>query len=380
MSRAGLVRTAFLAAGVVLLAGAALLAEPFDHWEHRKLFLSCNVCHAGATGRGDIFPAAVSCATCHDGKVEEEVTWTPRQGPPPSNLRFAHDVHIREYAKEKGVAADSAAACAQCHNEKGAEYFRVKRALVGNCLDCHGVKEAHFDAPPETCAECHMPLTEAKLVPEARVATWKAPKNHEDPDFQTLHGELSGPVTVDGREFAASPSCATCHARNFCEACHLDGADVKSIAALGEDPRALALVPGEFKELKAPKSHLVAQFVRTHGHDVKGSSVKSCATCHTAESCQACHLVPPREVRLLPAATPTRRGAQVERERPEDHGRDFKDGHGPMAGASPQSCAGCHTLEQCVDCHRPSAASSGSYHPVDYLSRHPVAAYQRETS
>ena len=70
-----------LAAVVLLLAGAAALAEPFDHWQHRKLFISCGTCHVGAKGAGGpLFPAAADCATCHDGKVEKEVTWTPRDG------------------------------------------------------------------------------------------------------------------------------------------------------------------------------------------------------------------------------------------------------------------------------------------------------------
>lgn len=378
--REGILRTTFLALGVALLAGAAAMDEPFDHWQHRKLFLDCATCHAGASGQGALMPAPVTCEKCHDGKVEKTVAWTPRTGPAPSNLRFAHDVHIKAFAEEKGVKADSAAACVNCHNQKGEEYFRVKRAIVGRCLDCHDVKDAHFDAPPEACAQCHVPLTEAKGVPAARVAKWEKPKNHDDPDFQSLHGELAGPVTIDGKERAVSPACATCHARNFCEECHINGDEIRSIAALGNDPRSVTLADGGFRELKAPRSHVQAHFVRTHGHDLASASVKSCATCHTAESCQACHLVPPKEVRLLPAATPTRRGAVVERERPVDHGRDFTDGHGPVASSSPQSCAGCHTLEQCVDCHRPNAASEGSYHPVDFLSRHPVASYNRETS
>ena len=175
-----------LAAVALLLAGFAVMAEPFDHWQHRKLFTSCGTCHVGAKGTGGpLFPAAADCATCHDGKVEKEVTYTPRTAPQPSNLKFAHDVHVRAYTKEKRVTADTAAACFQCHAYKGStEFMRVKRALVGNCFDCHEIDAAHYDAPDTECATCHLPLSEARAIPEATIATWEAPRSHDAPDIQ----------------------------------------------------------------------------------------------------------------------------------------------------------------------------------------------------
>ena len=48
--------------------------QPFDHWQHRKLFpglrqLSCR--SAGADR--SLWPAAAACADCHDGTVEKRV-------------------------------------------------------------------------------------------------------------------------------------------------------------------------------------------------------------------------------------------------------------------------------------------------------------------
>lgn len=369
-----------LAAIVLLLAGAAALAEPFDHWQHRKLFLSCNDCHVGAKGAGGpLFPAAADCATCHDGKVEKEVTWTPRTAPLPSNLRFAHDVHVRAYSTEKRVTADTAAACFQCHADKGStEFMRVKRALVGNCLDCHEIDAAHYDAPDSTCATCHLPLSEARAIPEATIAKWEAPKSHDAPDFQEKHGGQAEGSTIDGQKFGVSPACATCHARDFCAACHVNAPEEPIIQALHPDRRSLAM---KAEEMKAPASHVRNDFTLVHGRDLEGDALKRCSVCHTGNSCQECHLVPPSQVRLLPAAGPGRgTGAKVQRAEPENHGRDFTDGHGPIADASPQSCAGCHTLEQCIECHRPNQATFAGYHPADYLSRHPVAAYSQEVS
>ena len=108
---------------------------------------------------------------------------------------------------------------------------------------------------------------------------------------------------------------------------------------------------------------------------------RRCATCHTQESCATCHLAMPRPVRLLPVAGPGRGvGARLERRRPASHGVDYADGHRGIASAAPQTCAGCHTREQCLECHRPNAAAQAGYHPADFLSRHPIAAYSQEVS
>ncbi len=53
----------------------------------------------------------------------------------------------------------------------------------------------------------------------------------------------------------------------------------------------------------------------------------------------------------------------------------------PVASAAAKSCTACHARADCLDCHRPNAASATpGYHPVGFLSRHPASAYARETS
>ena len=55
---------------------AALRQDPFDHEEHAKLFPGCENCHAGITDPArSVWPTAESCASCHDGTVEKQVTW-----------------------------------------------------------------------------------------------------------------------------------------------------------------------------------------------------------------------------------------------------------------------------------------------------------------
>ena len=368
---------AIVAAG--LLAAAAVRAVPFDHAEHATLFVRCETCHAGAAQlQKPLWPTQADCTQCHDGKVEKVVPWAPRAGPLPSNLRFTHDGHRRAFAQQE--RRDTALACAACHSTPGAKWMSVQRDVVSNCLSCHKAGPDHFDAEPGQCATCHVPFWEMPPgITDARVATWKAPASHASPDFQSTHGKLAGPVVVGGKSVAVSPSCATCHAREYCITCHVNAPEVPAIQALQRDARSLAVnVP----EVKAPESHATTAFMSTHGRKLsKQQLTQQCGSCHTATSCEACHQVPPQQVRLLAVAGPGRgAGATVTRARPATHGTDFTDGHAQLASGSPQTCAGCHVQEQCLQCHRPNAGTQGTYHPADFISRHPVAAYGRETS
>lgn len=366
-------------AAVVALAAAVAAVDPFGHEQHSTLFVRCETCHAGAA-RPDrpLWPARADCATCHDGRIEKAVPWEPRTGPLPSNLRFTHDAHRRAFVQEQ--KRDTVLVCAACHSEPGAKWMNVQRDVISNCLACHEVRTDHFDAKPGQCATCHVPFWEMPAgVTAAKVATWKAPASHTAADFQATHGELAGPVVIDGTNFQVSPACATCHAREYCITCHVNAPEVPTIQALQLDARSLAM---ETPEVKAPASHSAAAFMSTHGRKLsKKQLTQKCGSCHTATSCEACHQVPPQQVRALAVAGPGRgAGASVTRTRPVTHGTDFTDGHAQLASASPQTCAGCHVQEQCLQCHRPNAGTQGTYHPADFTTRHPVAAYSRETS
>jgi hypothetical protein len=364
-------RIAALLAGIGLLGAAAVVAPPFDHWQHRTLFVSCNTCHAGVEAPSrPLWPTQADCASCHDDRVEKRVAWTAPLGPPPGNLRFEHPTHAQAM---RSAGRDTAAGCADCHASASAEWMRVQRAVVANCLECHGVRTDHFDAPDSACAQCHVPFWDAPSLPEARVAGWGAPASHKDQAFIEKHGELATPDAGPG----VAASCATCHARDFCMNCHVNAPEEPAIQALHGDPRSLALAAND---LKAPASHQAGGFLQTHGGTAAAPGAR-CAVGHTQESCTTCHIVGPTEANLVPAAGPGRgAGARLVRARPASHGRDFIDAHGAPANAAPATCAGCHVREQCIDCHRPNAAAQAGYHPADYLARHPVAAYGREVS
>ena len=352
---------------------AWLVRDRFDHLRHRNLFPSCESCHVGvadAATPGDprIWPSATVCATCHDGTVEKRVNWEPPEVPR-TNLRFTHPAHRREL-REK---SDSTARCTACHTETGTDRMAVKLAVVGNCLECHGVAPAHFAAPDSACAACHVPLAQAARLTSADIAGFPAPPSHDRDDFEARgHGRLA---RAAGTGIAAS--CATCHVRNFCTECHVDAPEVAAIQALAPDARVVAGTA----RLRAPPSHRRPDFLEAHG-DQATDGARRCASCHTQESCLVCHVGSPGVARTLAVASAARgRGAVTERRRPASHGADFSEIHASVASARPQTCAACHARPECLDCHQPNPGDAPpGYHQVGFLATHPVQAYQRESS
>lgn len=364
----------FIVAGVVL-AGAWSAAQSlpprdgFDHAEHAGLFPgSCTTCHAGAAASGaPVWPTPTACAACHDGVVEERVEWAPPAAPPPSNLRFEHAEHRRE--------TSDTVPCASCHQFASAA-DSVHRSDAAQCVSCHEPGATHLTASDRQCATCHLPLARATALSREEVGRFPVPPSHEQADFSFEgHGALAT-VEGGGRRPPVAASCATCHAQNFCLNCHVNAPEVAAIQALAPDQRS-TVHPADFRE---PPSHAVAGFVDAHGGDARRDPAR-CATCHARPSCAACHVGPPvKAIAALPEPGPGRAvGAVIERQPPATHTLAFTEGHGPQASASPQSCSTCHVRQQCLSCHR-GEATGGDYHPADFLTRHPSAAYARQTS
>jgi len=373
-------RAALAAVGASALIAAGGIVRPandhFDHWQHRRLFPTCQGCHAGAQDSArSIWPSSSDCATCHDGTIERKVEWSPpAAGYRPSNLRFTHLAHAAKAAER--LPRDTVT-CSSCHLAEGAPWMQVRRTQVQRCLACHGVKPGHLSAPDTACATCHLTLAQATALPRERIGRFPAPPSHEEPSFREQHGRLATPAAAAGASAAGvARSCATCHAREFCVSCHVNAPEVGAIEALASDPRSLAIEA----KLEAPSSHHAPDFVQRHGQTARRSP-QACATCHTRESCSTCHVAQPEVATALHAAGPGRgAGASIERRRPASHGDDFTERHAAIASAAPRSCSACHARAECLDCHRPNAASAPGYHPAGFLTRHPASAYARETS
>ncbi|GBD31823.1 MAG: hypothetical protein KatS3mg081_1569 [Gemmatimonadales bacterium] len=364
-----------LAAGALLLAGAAgavwLEAEPgsaeFDHERHREVFPTCVACHSGVMSGETPWPDPQGCRSCHDGVVEEEVEWSPPAVARASNLRFEHRRHA-----ELVLRGDTLARCSDCHTPAGAPWMTVRRAVVDQCFGCHGIVAGHLEAPDTACAVCHFPLAEAAALDLEEIASFEKPPSHLRNRF--ARGEVHGAAaTALAPGYPVAPSCATCHARDFCMVCHVDAPEQPAIQALAPDPRSLALRA----VLEAPESHQSPDFLAAHGGLVR-SRLRECATCHARESCMECHRALPDAVSRLPPAGEGRGvGAKVVRRPPETHAGGYAERHGSAAAARTETCAGCHVQADCLDCHRPVAGAAGKYHPEGFLVRHPSAAYSR---
>ena len=353
--------------------------DRFQHAKHEKLFPLCETCHAGVNDAAQsVWPSAAQCTSCHDGTIEARVDWQPRPGPRKTNVRFTHPAHARAAAARNVADTALARNCAACHTERGASRMAVQNAVVGQCIDCHGLTAPHFDVPSAACATCHMSLSEAATLTREDIARFPKPSSHDTPGYAAGgHGKEARGPGPPGTPRAVAASCATCHVQNFCITCHVDAPESPVITALARDDRS----PPFASSVVAPPSHASASFLRTHGRDAQ-RRLATCATCHTQESCTSCHVgVPPRAIaRLAKAGEGRAPGARVERRAPATHTRTFIDRHGSEASARPATCESCHVRDTCLECHRPEGAQRTAYHPNGFLTRHPSAAYTREAS
>lgn len=367
-------RALLVSVGLASMLGASGLPaqerDVFDHVKHQKVFPSCVACHQGAQdGVSALLPSGAGCVNCHDGTIERRVNWRAPE-PAHSNLRFTHGRHISALASR-----DSSVACVACHTPADSTWMTVKRAVIVQCFDCHGVKATHTAAPDTVCVTCHFPLPDAPLLTATDVGAFPEPESHKAAGFMGRGGHGTRAKVPPGSQFAVAPSCATCHARDFCITCHVNAPETLLIQALAPDARSL----GISADLKPPAGHAATDFLTKHGSMARKAPA-DCRTCHTQESCATCHRGQPEVAKEMYAAGPGRGvGARIERRRPDWHVSDFSDIHASRAASRPATCEGCHVRTQCLDCHRPTATRTPEYHPQTFLARHPAAAYARET-
>lgn len=264
------------------------------------------------------------------------------------------------------------------------------KALFPSCTSCHAGAEAKGKAlwpDAVSCAACHDGTIETRVL-------WRPPTPRRT-NLRFDHVEHAAEAKQQ------SPSCAGCHTGQGeqrmavretvvqrCLDCH--GVRVAHLAAPDSActtchvplVRAATLTRRDVARFRAPRSHAAPNFLSRAGHGAvsREAIAASCATCHAREFCYQCHAgsAPPRAVTWL--GTDPRSTAIAARAAPASHGDNFVDRHGTDAAASTTRCAGCHVRADCLDCHRPNAASGTGYHPDGFLARHPAAAYTRETS
>ncbi|MEO7085657.1 MAG: cytochrome c3 family protein [Gemmatimonadaceae bacterium] len=389
---------AFAAAVSAQTTPANHAASGFPHATHAKLFLMCSSCHSGIPS-GDAalsFPSTALCAACHDGTVEKRVAWTGPARREVGLIIFSHPAH---FAKVKDVACES---CHSLTNEK--VWMNVGRDTPERCVACHAHSAAGHFADDNKCSTCHRTLAAATALTDAQVAALPKPPSHFAADFVSTHGPFAR---------SANANCATCHAKESCQRCHVDGARVPIIRSLANDVRVARLENGKLPSYPEPADHKAVQFALTHGK-VANADIARCATCHARSSCETCHigdgardmlrkLPDAREatapgVQLRQATPATSTGItpfalvslippqQSQSSRAQDtttkkvnvHPPGFIRVHRTMAASGELNCASCHAQRFCSDCHAGEKVTR-KYHPNDFVSTHAPQAYSRET-
>jgi hypothetical protein len=396
------------AVAVLALAGVALTArardrrdDGFPHAKHAKLFPTCTGCHAGvATGaRSAVYPDSASCAQCHDGVQQPKVPWA-RSGIAPSNLRFDHVAHA---AKPDAAQLE----CRSCHGVPGGPFMNAKRAEAPECVQCHTHKaSAHLASDnAKACATCHVPVTQAVALSAERIGRFPKPPSHEAAGYVSSHGkdvEAAGAscATCHSRE-----SCARCHANvgSVASAASL-GSDSR-ISALARGKPATYPVPASHRKGGFDIEH-GQQAEAATASCANCHTRPSCDACHIGPLGRSViaklpqpvkggasgvrieraptwgQTTPLRERYTLAAFHPDTEPAQVERgekgvRRVRPHPPGWVTHHGTEAAVAGASCSGCHTQQRfCSDCH--DGEGRRRFHPANFTARHPSDAYGRE--
>ena len=371
----------------------------FPHAKHAGMFPTCIGCHEGVLDERatDRYPDAAQCAGCHDGEQAARVEWDgPRRAP--SNLRFSHVEHDRE--ADPGV--DPALRCGRCHAQPGdTAFMAVGRERARLCLDCHEHRAtAHLvDA---ACRTCHVTLAQAQALSDSAVAAFPRPPSHDRPDFVEAH-DVTGPESEARCAVChARESCARCHANAAgvpaIAALERDPRAARIVAAM---PAAYP-VPRSHRDPDFTLDH--GREARARIETCANCHTRpSCRACHTgAGASRVIARLPeageggPAGVRLrgedpgrrrAPAPAPDRAGGSdgahdgtAERLVPSQvavrvHPAGFATTHGPAAASKQLGCEGCHVRTFCSDCH--GGEGERRFHPPNFLVRHAPEAYGR---
>ncbi|HSG09652.1 MAG TPA: hypothetical protein VLA36_14925, partial [Longimicrobiales bacterium] len=367
--RSGLgLRIAVLLALGTGIAGAALTVSArqergFPHETHQRLFPLCTGCHEGIPTENvaTMFPSPEACARCHNGADQQRVGWT---GPSVrvDNLRFQHDIHA---AILEGME-DPEQPCQACHVPPGGQRMAVSDQIqMGTCLGCHAHEATEHQVDAD-CSTCHLPLAQSGFG-RSQIEAFVPPSDHEAETFMAGgHGQSAG---------ANIARCATCHTQDRCVSCHVD-TERPEIAAMPAAPAGMDL-PEAVAHYNIPATHSGDGWLSEHGSQ---ASRPACATCHTTESCMACHVSPvPGAVAALPSRDDVvAPGVSVLAHKPDSHESFFFiDVHSTLAASDQKSCTTCHVQSFCIACHE--APARGGYHPASFVSRHGAESFGRDT-
>jgi hypothetical protein len=306
-----------------------LLASEFSHAGHLDaaamekdvgFHVGCDDCHVRDAKRDPQLPGHAQCARCHEGEAG---------------------------AKAKLPMT----ACTKCHPARDVELKRGRVFITGDLVFAHATHEKDSQGQPIACATCHAEIPTSDASDKVSVPTMqRCAVCHEDasktPDrvriarCETCHTSIAsgtppgshmaggasstmaaGDLPEDHNlEFRTNHGDQASNPRANCRFCHTE------LNATGRDACA------QCHETMRPRDHKLAWREDAHGREAQVDGDR-CASCHQADYCTACHLVPPRSHQPY---------------------EEFRlGGHADAARFDNTSCMACHTAEDtCSDCHR----------------------------
>ena len=212
-------------------------------------------------------------------------------------LPVNHGRHVRN---RDGSATD----CVTCHtsivnsNNIGGQ---LSLPTMEECSSCHeNASLVRQEYLIENCELCHKTIT-AGMRPLARDGV--------------------SPSIVHSEAFRRHHEDSAQAEDNQCRYCHVETLNAQQDSCAG------------CHSGMRPRNHMVVRFNETTHGRLAAMDRKACATCHTSDSCNICHNIPPRS--HLPLAL-------------------FRQGstHRTLAMINLRSCFTCHTFENtCMECH-----------------------------
>ncbi len=315
----------------------------FNHGQHLALGLDCTRCHTkirSSTSAADFnFPTGAACDSCHGAQhprpasepakcelCHTRVTHSPGpQGPttrvtatlraPRPNLTFDHKRHL-----DRGMP------CQTCHGDMS----KVRLATVlqlpseNTCLGCHDGVQA-----TARCGACHPTDTGGKLVTRSfgdRVSPQLIPQATSS--WGAAH-DLAFVEDHRGQAKANPQLCAQCHNETFCTDCHAGAT------------RPMRIHSGDY--------------LTSHALDARAQT-QDCQACHRMQSdCLACHQRLGLDRRGLDARFGV--GSPLRFHPPGwDGPPGSPQSHAFAAQRNIAACASCHTEDSCLACHATTGA------------------------
>lgn len=314
-----------------------------------------------------------ACSFCHVGAQDEARRITASVRIRPARLRFSHALHmtVQQASAGEGPPTRVDVSCERCHGDMSKVRLATEIQLPKeqSCLECHdgGSEPGHAS---DTCATCHPSGPGGQLI-TAPVDDMDAPrlmprKNnhwrgaahdlnfvqdhksiananpalcdncHGEDDCLDCHAGVLRPMRIHAGDYLVrhgvearmgAGDCQSCHQlQDDCIACHertgMGARGSESAFGVGS---AAAFHPPGWAQVGGASSHAFAA----------QRNLAQCASCHSEDTCLACHAT---------AAGP-RPGLNV-------------SPHGPrFAGSLQCSTLASRNRRACLQCHAPGAAA-----------------------